>query len=505
MTTENKKSNLDEFESQANSYVDYMLEYSTGFISGMFKHGIIDSINVEKLHKMFSNPDFYQKEIEDLVQYFYISNADVHQLFEMVEVLPSMNYRIEVLKHNNSTGAQVKKLNKHLKKIKHRRLTRDLIKQNASSGNVVGLWLGQVSSPFPFVFDNTQFAFPIGRNYFGEWTCVLDLSWFNTMIPEQRELYFDMLSVLNIRKKYDEYMEDMVNKQYYTLPYERTFCLGTGKLKRNQAQGTSWGTTGLFDVMHKKKLKDLEQSLANKIINAVAVLTVGSEKNFEKYANAVLPSAVKKKIHLGVKSALEQKQMGGVSVVTIPEYAKIDFEKVDVDGLGGDKFQTVNSDIKASYGISGAMTNGEGTNYAIAKLNLEIFYKRIAVMLEDVEDEVYSKMFNLMLPNTQIDNFCMVYEKEVPLTKAEKVTALKGMTDKGWSIRHYIEELGFNFDEYLAETLYETEQLKLQSIIVPYATSFTANSSDIINNGRPPVSDSEVTNENTVRSRESDN
>lgn len=495
----------EETEQQLNMAKEYMLEYSSGFISGLYTHGIVDSITAEKLNTMFSNYDYYQSEIDDLIQYFYITNAEVRQLFEMVEVLPSMSHRIDAVDSNDSSSKQITKLNKHLRKIKHKRLSRDITKQVVSSGTVVGIWLGNKSSPFPYVFDDVKMAFPVARNYYGEWVCVLDLAWFCNLNKDELTLYFDTFKTINLKNKYEDYQRNVNKNRYLQLPIDRTFCIGTGKLKRNQANGTSWATSGLFDVLHKKKLKDLEQALANKIINAVAILTVGSDKLEGKYSNEQLPRGVKQKIHTGVKSALEKKQLGGVSVVTIPEYASLEFEDVNVSGIGGDKFNTVNSDIKFAYGISGGMGNGEGTNYAIAKLNLDIFYKRLAVILEDIEDEVYAKLFNLMLPSNQSDNYYMIYDKEAPINKTERLAGLKGLTDKGWSIRHYVEELGIGFTEYLNETIYETEDLQLQQKIIPYLSSHTASGDDIAQaTGRPTTSDSDVTNENTVRTRQSD-
>lgn len=494
----------EELQMQMNAYKDYAIEFSTEYIHGLFRHGIIDTVTAEKLNQMFSNPDNHQEEIEKLAEYFYISNAEVRQMFEMVEVLPQLNYSLISFTENKTSQRHLLLLNKHLHKIKHKRLTRDLMKQNASIGNVVGIWLGDKKDPFPYVFDNMKYVFPIGRNYRGEWVCIMDLSWFDTMTEPVRDLYFDTFNSIDIRKHYEEYRAESHEKKYFTLPFERTFCIGTGKLKRNQALGTSWVTSGLMDVLHKKKLKDVEQSIANKIINAVAVLTVGSDKN-ENYTNAKLPKSVKQKIHTGVKAALEKKQLGGVSLVTVPEYAKLDFPDIDTDGLDGKKFETINSDIRSAYGLSSAVLNGEGTNYASSKLNLEIQYKKLGVMLEDIEDEVYRKLFNLMVPDKNQDDYYIEYNKEMPLTLKEKLDYMKGLTDKGWATKPFIESLGFNFNSYWEQTLYEQETLKTIERIQPPKTSYTTSGNkETENNGRPPTSDSEVENENTVRTRESD-
>lgn len=490
-----------DFNSQLNTIEEHLYNYADGFIAGLFNQGIIDTITAENLQQMFLNPDMYQEEIEKLSNYFYITNAEVHQLFEMVEVLPRLNFRIEMFDKDEKSDKYVKMFNKHMRKIKHKRLTRDVIKQLTSNGNVCGIWLGDAKAPFPYVFDNTKYVFNVGRNEFGERIVVMDLAWFDTMNPMQREIFFNLFKTLDVKTQYEKYRTSYEYK-YLTLPVERTFSLITGKLNRNQLVGTSWVTSGLLDVLHKKKLKDVEQSVANKIINAVAVLTVGSEKNPE-FANMKINKTVKQKIHQGVKTALEKRETGGVTLLTVPEYAKIEFPDIDADALDGDKFSTINSDIKASYGLSGAMTNGENANYAVAKQTLDIFYSRLAVILEDIEDEIYGKMFNLMVNNKYQDNFYIEYDKEPPLTLKEKIDYVKSLNDKGWSSKYLVEMIGLDFEQYLEQTLWETEEQKLQERIKPYLTSFTASASDIENNGRPSIDDSDVENENTVRSRES--
>lgn len=495
---------LDELRMQANDYTEYMMDYAGGYITGLFKEGIITDVTAEKLQKYFANPDKYQSEIDNLTQYFYIINAEVHQMFELIEVLPQLNYRIETFSKSKSSEKHILTLNKSLHIIKHKRLTRDLMKQTSSVGNLVGMWLGDKSNPYPHVFDEVKYVFPVGRNIRGEWACVIDMSWFDNMHEKERELYFKSLNPYVTKTKYENYRNDLTNKRYVTLPYERTFVLRTGTLKRNQATGTSWITSGLLDVLHKKKLKDVEQSIANKIINAIAVLTIGSDKNPE-YTNMKLPKAIKQKLHAGVKTAMEKNNASGVSVVSIPDYAKLEFPDINADGLEGEKFNQINSDVRAAYNLSGAVLNGEGTNYASSKLNLDVFYKRLAVLLEDIESEVYQKLFNLILPTNQKDNYYLVYDKEAPLTLKEKVDYLAKLNDKGWSSKHFVEAIGMNFEAFVEQTLYETEELELQSRIKPYSTSFTTSGNEDDENGAPTIEDNDVTNENTIRSRESDN
>ncbi|MEK4824624.1 hypothetical protein NSS71_08695 [Niallia sp. FSL W8-0951] len=485
----------DEYKRAFNDYSEYVGTYMEGFVANLFSNGIVTEIGADKLKEYFSNPDKFQKEIEDLAQYYYITTAETHQLFELVESLPTLNYKLDSFDKPKNNDKHISTLNKILHKVKHKKLTRDLLKQTTAAGTLVGMWIGDKSKPHPYIFDEMKYVFPAYRQN-GDWLCVIDMGWFSEMTDFNRNIQFRNLSPFVTKSDYDKYLENPIDYQYKDLPQDRTFTLRTGTLKRNQSLGTSWITPGLYDVLHKKKLKDVESSIANKIINAVAVLTVGSEKNPE-YANMKLNPKLKKKIHSGVKAALEKNQQNGVTVVTIPEYADLTFPDVKADGLDGDKFEHINNDIQAGYGISGAILNGNTGNYSTAKLNLDTIYKRLGVLLEDIEQEVYQKLFNLVLPSSQSDNYYLVYDKETPLTLKEKLDVLIKLNDKGWSIKHVVDHLaGVSWESYLEQTLYETEELKLQTKIKPYQSTYTMSDS---NGGAPSVDD--PTNENTIQSK----
>ncbi|PAV33637.1 hypothetical protein CJD29_21695, partial [Bacillus licheniformis] len=330
----------------------------------------------------------------------------------------------------------------------------------------------------------------------GDWVCLIDMEYFSNIKEDYRKELLNSFSPFIKNSDYENFLQDREKYRYKELPQERTFPLRTGTLKRNQGLGTSWVTPGLYDVLHKKKLKDVERAIANKIINAVAVLTIGTDKGKGEYTNLKLPKAVKQKVHSGVKTALEKNNKDGVTVVSIPDFASLAFPDVKADGLDGAKFDHINSDIQSAYGLSGSLLNGEGGNYATSSLNLDTFYKRIGVLMEEVEQEVYQKLFNLILPAGQKDNYYMNYDKDKPLTLKEKMDILIKLNDKGWSIKHVIDNIaGVSWESYLEQTLYETDELNLQDKIRPYQTSYTYTGNEA---GHPVVDES--TNENTIKS-----
>ena len=163
--------------------------------------------------------------------------------------------------------------------------------------------------------------------------------------------------------------------------------------------------------------------------------------------------------------------------------------------------ESINNDILASFGISSALLNGSGANFASAKLNLEIFYKRISVLLEEIDVEVYGRLFNLILPTNQKDNFVMNYDKEPPISNKEKIDILMKLhAQEGFSLKAVLDSLnGVDFDEYISQSIFEQDELKLPEKIQPYASAYTATD---YKNGRPSVDN--PTNENSEKAKGND-
>ncbi|OME55605.1 hypothetical protein BSK59_13015 [Paenibacillus odorifer] len=492
-----------EFESKYNSYGDFMSLYVEGFMTKLFSNGILNDIDAEQLQKYFSSPDDYQKEIENISMYFYISNAEVFQMLDLVKSLPSLKYKIRTFDKNSKYEKSLSIINKYLFKIKHKTLSRDILSQLTTSGTLVGIWLGDKKNIYPYIFDNLKYIYPAYRRN-GEWVAVIDLSWFSTFTEWEREIQLANFSSFLSKEDYDKYSADIANKglRYKELPQDRTFVLRTHTLKRNQRMGIGWATTGLLDITHKNKLKNMEKSVANKIINAIAVLTIGDADHLPENTNLKLPKAVKQKVHSGVKAALEKNQKNGVTVVSIPDFANLEFPDLNSEGLNPEKFTSINTDIDSSFGLSSAIKNGSGANFASAKLNAETFYKRIGVLLEDIETEVYCKLFNLILSSSDKDNYYLEYDKSMPLTLKEKVDFLSKLhVQEGFSLKAVIDLIdSVEFSEYLEQSFYEQEELNLPNRIKPYASAYTGGASE--DNGRP--SNDEATNENTIKTQNND-
>lgn len=469
----------EKLERELNEYLIDGRTFVEGFTSKIFRDGILDDVSIEQLKKYLSDPEVYQEDIERLIDYEYIVSAEVGQLFDIVRSLPTLNYRIDVFEKTKTHDKQISKLNKYLNKVKHKTLTRDLLVQTVSSGTTVGIWLGDKDNLYPIIFDDLKHIKPTHRIN-GDWAVTIDMVYLEMMNEFDRNIFIKNISPYITITDYNQYVNDRSNfdKRYITLPQERTFVINTRTLKRNRAMGLSWATTGLYDIQHKNKMKELEKAVANKIIHAVALLTIGSEKEL-KYSNLQLKKIVKQKIHNGVKMALEKQQRdSGMSVITIPEFAKLEFPDIKGgDSLKPEKFESINADIQSAYGISGALLNGTGGNFASSKVNLEMLYKRIGIVLETIEQEVYNKMFNLVLPATQKDNFVMIYDKVMPLTQEKQLEYLYKLHTEGFAVKPIVDRIeGIEFSEYVEQSIHELDNLELPNKIKPYQTSYTMTS-----------------------------
>ena len=494
---------VNELEREQFDYHDYIATFVDGFVTKLYSKGIVNEIEADTLKKYFSNPDEYQKELEKITEYYYISNGEIFQLLDMAKILPTLNYKIDAFEKNKSYEKNALLCKKTLHKLKHKTLTRDIISQVVSTGTLCGIWLGDKNSPYFYIFDDLNYVFP-SHMVNGNWVVTVDIGWFDTMNELQRSIMLKNLSPFVTERDYKNFQSNREKYKYKDLPQDRTAVIRTHTLKRNQNLGLSWVTQGLYDILHKKKLRDLEKAVANKIINAIAVLKIGSDKNNGEYSNLKLSKPVKKKVYSGVKAALEKNSKDGITVVAIPDFSDLIFPDIKSgDSLDPKKIESINNDILASLGISPALLNGTGGNFASAKINLDVFYKKLAVLLEEIEIEVYGKLFNLILPNNQKDNFFMVYDKEPPLTNKEKVDILlKLHSQAGFSLKAVIDSLnGVDFTEYIDQSIYEQEILKLPQKIQPYASAYIGNSNND-NAGRPSIDESD--NPNTIKNKEND-
>lgn len=480
-----------------NEYRDMVLN------TPMYQSGVLKDIDEKTLQKYLSNPEMHKRELEKYAMYQYISNGDIFQLFDLTRVLPNLNYKVKTLKTNGRSDKHTLEIRRCLKDINHKELTRDILSQTITAGTLVGVWVGKENTrdkenPYLIIFDDLEYFFPARRKN-GKWTVWADLSYFNSVADLDTKI--DMLTNLNpyiTVEDYENYLNMGEAYRYIEFPIERSVCIRTHTLKRNQRFGIPWNTQAIYDIKHKEKLRNLEKVASNKVMNAVAVLTLGIDGGESTYKK--LGEKLTRSIFNTVKKGLMENKEGEASVVGLPEFAKLEYPSQKTDLLDPEKMESVTVDINNSTGVSRTLSTGTGGNYASAKLNLDILFDRIGELLEVIESEVYNKLIQIILPSTVNKDYYLEYEKTYPLSNSEKATIYQKLASMGYSLRPLIELLGQDFDEYIENSIYEIETLKLREKVIPPLTSYTITDNESNNS----EDSEESTNDSTINSKEND-
>lgn len=470
---------VNELEKQYNSYDKVVSAFTEGCVLELKEN--IKTIDINTLQTWFNNPDIYMENISNLLTYYYIIDGNIFQLYDMLFSLPQLDYKITCFEKTKTYEKDMVKIQQVLKQVKHKQLTRELLIQLSKDGTLIGTWLGNASKPYYYTFDNLKYIYPYGR-FKGEMTGVIDLEWIKNMKEEERESVYNNLSPLVTKSKFESWQSEVdadkkKKKQYIFLPNDKSLVARTHYLSRNQRLGIPFGTEALFDLQHKNKMKELERSVANKIIRSIAIL------NFKgKDDNGVpVKSEVKTNVFKTVKRVLEDNQQkdSSLSVIGLPDFAS--FSMPEMSGsdkiLSEDKYKTVNSDITVSTGVSNALTNGTGGNFASSKINLDIIYKKIGVLLEQIE-EIYNQLIILVLGEKKGYNYTFSYNKETPLEKQKRIDILSKLQMQGFSTSYLLDELGIDSDNYYKQSIYEIEELKLRDKILPPMSSYTMSKKD---------------------------
>ena len=71
------------------------------------------------------------------------------------------------------------------------------------------------------------------------------------------------------------------------------------------------------------------------------------------------------------------------------------------------------------------------------------------------------------------------YEKCYPLNASEKLATLQYLAGSGYAIKPLVESLGYDFEAFISQSLYEIDELDLRNKIKPPLTSYTATGDDL--------------------------
>ena len=191
---------IDELEKSHNTYSEVIDTFTNGYVMDLISSNI-KTIKIETLQNWFSNPDKYMENISNLLTYYYITNGDINNLYNMIFTLPRLDYKIVCYEKTDTYEKDMIKIKKALDKVGYKRLTRDLIVQEAHEGTCIATWLGNSNNPYLYIFEDLKYVFPYGRSK-GNMIAVFDLDMMSKMEAVERKAIYENLKPLVTEKKY---------------------------------------------------------------------------------------------------------------------------------------------------------------------------------------------------------------------------------------------------------------------------------------------------------------
>lgn len=469
--------------------------------------GILKDLTVEQIQKYLSSPVRFNPQISKYMKYMYITNGNIYQMYEMMRILPDYEYRIKSLNVTKSHSKYLAECNRVLRAISHKELCRDVMMQLVSEGTVCAVIIDNIkdkkNTPRIVVFPDLEYFFP-GRRHpdTGKYTVWCDLSYFDCCdVPYDKRL--ELIESLNPYIKVEDYENYKTKGEEYRfieLPPSRSIVLRVNTLNSRQRFGIPYGVQSLMPLKHKQKLQNMETVVANKIMNSVAVLTIGDNSE-EKYRYKGLGEKFTQSIFRSVKAGLQNDGSLDLSVIGIPEFCELEFPSLDPgDSLDPEKFETIKEDVNVATGLADGLLTGKDSTYAVLKLNLDLMYNRVSIILEQFESEIFNKIISIILPKSVNGYYYLEFNKQTPLTSAEKLNYLKQLSDKGFSVKYLLDVLGIDADEYFAQSIYEIETLKLREKIIPPQNTYTT--SGAVSSTTDNESSADETNSNTENTNE---
>ncbi len=106
---------IDELEKSHNTYSEVIDTFTNGYVMDLISSNI-KTIKIETLQNWFSNPDKYMENISNLLTYYYITNGDINNLYNMIFTLPRLDYKIVCYEKTDTYEKDMIKIKKALDK-----------------------------------------------------------------------------------------------------------------------------------------------------------------------------------------------------------------------------------------------------------------------------------------------------------------------------------------------------------------------------------------------------
>ena len=516
---------MDEEKIETNSYVyntNIAFEWTRLFGDSCFQ----SEYSADEIREYVNHPDKYQKELRALGWWAYRVNGSVSAAVDYLRTMHTLDKTI-VCKSRTNDGKKPRSFEKNkqlllntLDIIKYKEKIRDAILKRCNDGIYFYYFETSASNQIPNKFLNdidVERTYEINELGINASVISLPVDWCKIVGKKNNSfvIAFDLKYFLQfdenkrnmellkfpkeIRDGYRKNEKRIHEKSWIVLDNTKTI-VDKCKTPDNVPYGIPLAICALDDILYANYFVQTKRNILDNV-NSQVIYEIFPEGEKGK---CTLTGTQQKEQHTIIKEAITNKRnKNGVAFFSLAAGTKMDSIKVDTDILDEKNENSIKNAVPRDLGISSASLNGETTgNYATASLNIEMVAGNVYSWIENFMNEL-NKCINA---NIIKDKRCRVACNILPVTYVNRDKFFNQMktlySECNGSLMAVIAASGIDVESYLS-LLDEEKEQKFDERYQPHASMHTQSSSSN-KGGRPSISDGQITNENTLKSKSID-
>lgn len=501
------------YEVEANSITEASFFMSESSSYNMYSLG--------DLERYIKNPMNYNRILRKISREAYNYNGQYGNMINRSVATPTLSY-ITVSRNKTKKSKQNKQLiNLLMKKINHKKTTRDVLRHSFIDGMYVGILrdtkptnkkvtpqqgsLYSMDGLEGLSMQKNLMIQPLDLDY-----CKIIGFSNNVNIAAFNMQYFDQFKHSGLLHEiknfppefvsaYREYRKD-ASKQWFVLDKNKTIAYKFGS-NLIEPYGRPYGLQALKDMHFQEDYEGSQQKLIGELASSIYYLVLPQGK---EPGSCSLNTNQQKVVIEGFKKAVKINTSGNnakISTLSLPPGTQLNRLSKDSSLLKDTLSEEIMKKISTNLGFASAALNGvsgTGANYASLQININFILSQIFEMIDDISSE-YTRVLNEYLGISENNYIDITYLPISTLNQSEVYTRAKELyTHAGGSKKFLIAAAGFDVDNYLAVCDEENED-NFDEKYPPHPTSFTvSDSADKINpegniGGKPKKPDDELT------------
>jgi hypothetical protein len=473
---------------EANENQLYELAALTDFITQYGSGSSLYDIKLSDLYSYLRNPYKNIKNIRKASKYLTNKHGILKDVLKTMRSLPTLNFHLAWSSYDNPKQIQKyeKKVLDFIESINVKKMVRDGLYEVGEVGTIVTCLRNNKYVQFLDLDD-----LRINRQRNGKWVVEFDLQSIKANAVNTQ----DVLAIIESLpdevtiQKYNDYRKKGESVRYVELSNCHVITIDGN---RNFPFGLPLSLGAWASLIQKEIINRVERSVSDRLIKQILILyagNIGGDKNgkpapkplIEGYFKQVSDLILKKDQALNDASNSE---ISGTGVIALPDFFKLEGLKVDVSMFTKDLYNKIDNEIFMNLGISPALVYGGGdTNFSVAQVNSEKFFRYIFTLLEAFEDVINDYIKQLLPSNLSCKFF---FEKTTILDRDKYIDKCKEFYLQTGVFIPWAESLfQVPYHYIVGMKQYQDKILKLDEIINPPLNAHTTSGDQLKGAGRP--------------------